>query len=256
MRVRRSAALLLWIGAALVPSAAHADDAADLRTVYCLSAAHREQVVEAAVNLALGTAVPGDPASLTAGSWTYTLPAWRTHRPADFERACSALLATVPRLVTDEEPGGLPPYVDLLLPVLAGALLTLAVQRVDAAVTRGNAAREALLGAASRFGVTAHEYVNAWIDNSGTPPDAVSQRAFELRVELLKYQLLGRHRAAVDGLLDDLPTGYDLNAAHGGGAPLNYARRSEAGREELTRVAGLVARAEALARRSPRKEGA
>ncbi|MEO3813821.1 hypothetical protein ABGB17_32900 [Sphaerisporangium sp. B11E5] len=255
MRFRRGrwAALLLWVAATLGPAgAAHADDDADLRAVYCLSAAHREQVVEAAVNLRLGAAVHGEPGSLKVGRWTYPLRAWRDQHPDDFGRACDALLATVPQLVTDEKPGALPPFVELLLPVLAGALLTLAVQRVDAAVTRRQASRDALLQAAGHFRRAAHEYVTAWIDNPRTPGDAVSARAFELQVELAKHKVSGRHRAEAAKLADDLPVPYDVAPGGTGGTGLNHAQRREAGEQELRRVATLVARAESLVRRGAR----
>ncbi|GII81190.1 hypothetical protein Sru01_61720 [Sphaerisporangium rufum] len=231
--------------------AASPDPAADRRAVYCLAAAHRPQVAEAAVSLGLGTAVPDRPDAVRTGDLTYSVDQWRTARPEAFERACTALLATVPDLPPAErpdEPGVLVSTLGSLGQLLAGSLLTLLVQRLDARAARRRQRRDALAQASGDFRAAAYTYIDAWIDG---PATAGAQRAeLERRRDVLadtlrRLPVQGRRRAEAEHLAE-LVTGYPgpaFTVAHG--RPDHDER--QAGREERRReVAHLTRDTEAL----------
>ncbi|MDI6104017.1 hypothetical protein QLQ12_36050 [Actinoplanes sp. NEAU-A12] len=64
---------------------------AEAQAVYCLSAAHRAELVEAAESLDVGVAVAGDPTRITIDGADVTLRAWRADPDADFARVCRSV---------------------------------------------------------------------------------------------------------------------------------------------------------------------
>jgi hypothetical protein len=134
-------ALLLFVALALLdwrlrtPADALSHDA-DL--VYCLAPAHTESLVNAGISLGLGTAGPV-PGVLDVGQRDLTPNQWRTVDDSDFERACAALAtSSLPASMpgSGDEGSGIQQVLDVLLPVVAGALLTLAADDVKQASDR------------------------------------------------------------------------------------------------------------------------
>jgi hypothetical protein len=98
----------------------------DADIVYCLAPGHLDGLVAATVSL--GLASPGStPAAIQAGGRSMPLGTWRTADGADFERACDAY-ATVglPSSAPAAPSTGIQDILTILLPVVAGALLTMA----------------------------------------------------------------------------------------------------------------------------------
>ncbi|WP_214411921.1 hypothetical protein [Sphaerisporangium fuscum] len=242
----RFATLVFCVLAVLgAPRAAAAGDGADddLQRVYCLSAAHRAQLVAAAASLELVQPMADSMHDLSIRSRQYTVEEWRRAAPDDFARACSALMATVPQLKPADEPNPLLSALDVVLPLVAGSLLTLAVQRLDARANRRQQQREELRRAAARYRLAAHDYVDAWVDDPGTSDAEVSRTAFELAAELEKVRHARGGHERVDRILAALPV-----APGGEGAPPNHAERVALRGRELRRVAETVGETEALIR--------
>jgi hypothetical protein len=107
--------------------------AQDANLVYCLDPAHQDGLVTAAVSLGLAArgSVPG---SLTVDGHELTLAGWQAADNADFTRACNAYAtANAPQATAPSGSSGgdaLDQLFVVLLPVIAGALLTLAVDDV------------------------------------------------------------------------------------------------------------------------------
>jgi hypothetical protein len=107
----------------------------DASLVYCLDPAHQGSLVTAAVTLGLA-GTDSTPAALTVHGRTLALPQWRIADSADFTRACDAYAAaSVPGLAASDASGSgdsagtsdtSEQLLDVLLPVIAGALLTMA----------------------------------------------------------------------------------------------------------------------------------
>lgn len=98
----------------------------DADTVYCLAPGHSGGLVTAAVNLGL-IGSGSSPESIHAGGRTMPLAAWRASDGPDFGRACDAYAtAGMPAEAPAAPASGTQDILAILLPVVAGALLTMA----------------------------------------------------------------------------------------------------------------------------------
>jgi hypothetical protein len=123
--------------------------AADSRLVYCLQNSRRADLVSAAAALRL--ARPGATAGdVLVGGRQLTLPAWRQADSGAFDRACNALaaIAVPPPSGSDN---GTTSTLEVLLPVVAGAVLTLAADDIGKASDRRWAQADALRAAGRAF---------------------------------------------------------------------------------------------------------
>src|SRR5580693_3801378 len=169
-------ALLLLVGLAgadfafLLPQDAAAKDAS---VVYCLLPASRDSLVSAAVSLDLVR--PGSaPGALLAGGQRLTLPQWRRWDDAAFQRACDALTATALPAPPGGQASGPSTLVAILLPVIAGALLTMAADDFRQASERRFAQADELRADWAEFAAAVRSYVPRQEDpgDEGIPPSA------------------------------------------------------------------------------------
>jgi hypothetical protein len=181
-------ALVLWpvLVCAAFPLAGCADSVRrDATTVYCLAAAQQRALVDAAVALGLARrgpdAVPPQaettPPQTTGpapkllrvsesdrGQRDLTVLQWRTDRPRDFDRACKAISMTA----IPPNPSGLQAMWSVLLPVLAGAVLTLLTTTWRDETSRGRLLADDLRSSAAGFAKAVEEYLSDWTERSGT----------------------------------------------------------------------------------------
>ncbi|MGP4020769.1 hypothetical protein [Saccharopolyspora sp. 5N708] len=203
-------ALVLWpvLVCAAFSLAGCADSARrDATTVYCLATAQQRALVDAAVALGLAQRGPAaaapqptepdtappqatepDPKLLRVTEpdrrqRDLTVPQWRTERPRDFDRACKAIST----IAIPPNPNGLQAVWNVLLPVLAGAVLTLLTTTWRDETSRGRLLADDLRSAAAAFTKAVEEYLSGWTDPSapGRPADKdVRDRRAELDARL------------------------------------------------------------------------
>jgi hypothetical protein len=135
----------------------------DAALVHCLSPAQQRPLVDAAVALGLAQQGP-EPAPLRVGGRDLTVPQWRTERRPDFDRACKALTTTV----IPPNPSGLQAMLNVLLPVIAGAVLTLLTTTWRDETSRGRLLADDLRSAATGFAGAVEEYLGGWTDPGAT----------------------------------------------------------------------------------------
>jgi len=137
-------------------------DVQDPSLVYCLAPHHGTELVDAAValNLAIHGNTP-DELRLTANGPSITPSGWLKDRPADFARACNALIkADAPVATAPSNTGAskLTSLVAVLLPVITGALLTFLVSEWRAARDRAKTRSGTLRAAMGSLRSTGFEY--------------------------------------------------------------------------------------------------
>jgi hypothetical protein len=229
-----------------------ADAAArDARLVFCLQSAHRTELIGAAQ--ALGLARPAAAGDVLVGGQQLTLEGWRHRRRADFNRACTAVAA-------DGMPAAAPASdattstLDVLLPVAAGALLTLGIDDLHRASDRGWAKADAMRAAWRAFAGAADDYVQLRLrgDQAGVPP---AQLLDESRVDLVTTlrDVHSRHRrsttirALQDRLAGDvLGRRMTLDWDRGDSAPART-KRAERARQIKDDLAGAESSLEQVA---------
>lgn len=187
---------------------AYADDA-DARAVYCLAPAHRADLVAAAVTLGLAESAPnGD--RLRVDGPARTPEQWRHRRPADFDRACDALIDAA-RLVTPDRPdSGWTAIWQVLLPVTAGALLTVLTSEWRGARDRGRDRAARLRTVCADFTRTARSYLDGWSETTvgGQPPDEPLRVCRTALFDRLRRTSIRHHRwLFAEQLATDLRTG-------------------------------------------------
>jgi hypothetical protein len=111
--------------------------ARDADLVYCLGPARLDGFVNAAVSLGLAGA-GSSPAAMRVDGRKLSLAEWHAEDSGDFQRTCDAFAATAfpSRAQTPGEQGGFPTVLTILLPVVAGALITMAADDVKEASNR------------------------------------------------------------------------------------------------------------------------
>lgn len=158
-------ALLLLVFLALVEWGFQASDNAagqDANLVYCLAPAHLDGLANAAASLGL-VGAGSSPAAMHVGGHTFSLGEWHTSDSADFKRACDAYaMASMPAQASAEQSTGLQAVLDILLPVIAGALLTMAADDFRQASDRRWAEADELRTDWEAFESAVQSYVREW----------------------------------------------------------------------------------------------
>jgi hypothetical protein len=133
----------------------------DADLVYCLAPAHLDGLVNAAVSLGLAGA-GSDPGAVRAGGQTLPLAEWRAADGADFRRACDAYATvSMPARPQDAQSTGVQAVLAILLPVIAGALLTMAADDFKQAADRRWAQADELRTDWMAFESAVRSYVRA-----------------------------------------------------------------------------------------------
>ncbi|MCI2418127.1 hypothetical protein MOQ72_11880 [Saccharopolyspora sp. K220] len=187
-----SRALVLWpvlVCAAFLLLGCADSARRDATKVYCLSTAQQGSLVDAAVALGLAERT-ADATSLVVTGTTRPLKVedWSKQRPSDFDRACKALSA--PALAAN--PSGAQALWNVLLPVVAGAVLTLLTTTWRDETSRGRLLADDLRTAATAFTSAAKEYLGGWTE-PGAPRPAeqdVRDRRAELAARLRTVRVL------------------------------------------------------------------
>lgn len=174
-RIAVFAVLLVLIVAAADWEFQHAGDASarDAHLVYCLAPAHVDGLVSAAASL--GLARPGpSPGTLLAAGRELSPGQWRAADDAGFQRACDAYAAaSMPGQPSPGGPGaGDQGVVGILLPVVAGALLTLAVEDFREEGDRRWALADELRTNWQLFGEAARSFADECVRGRGMPSSA------------------------------------------------------------------------------------
>ncbi|WP_433262766.1 hypothetical protein ACQPZF_30395 [Actinosynnema sp. CS-041913] len=183
------AAILLCLTALVQPAsaiAASADADEDAKAVFCLAGAQRQPLRDA--GKALDLAVPPDVTN------------WRRDRPAEFDRACSALY----RAVKAPPPN---PFADALpfLTALLGAVLAFAAATWRERVMRGRQVGDALRTAVIDFHDAARAYLDSW--GANRPEAAVRTARGKLVTQLAVAHTDHPRWTKLRGLRDQLAAG-------------------------------------------------
>jgi hypothetical protein len=170
----------------------------DVDNVYCQAPAHLPEVVDAAK--ALGLVDPNSGHGIvheTNGSPGLTIAVWRQRAPTKFQRACTAVVGAA-QLPTGNasataSSNGLMSTINVLIPVLLGALLTLLVAEWRASRDRDRAEADGIRAAAAEFTRAVDGYLQGRTATVGGLPDA-GPSVDRLRdlVRLLRQSLLRR----------------------------------------------------------------
>ncbi|MFD9003373.1 hypothetical protein ACFV0T_20750 [Streptomyces sp. NPDC059582] len=219
------AALLLAGAAAPVSAAPAASGERDVQLVYCLAAAHRTDLVAAAVALGLltpdGTAA-GDSVRPVGSGGRMTLQRWAGQREDDFSRACSALMTSAAgsRAASAQGSGGEDGwFVTFLkgLPVLAvGALLTLGGQLSERVSSERRQSRQRLRTDEAAFRGAARAYLTAYEGDADADHTAVRSARETLTGTLFQVSGPGARRRAAVQAVEGLPLAEPLPSARAG----------------------------------------
>lgn len=209
-------ALLVLVLAVLVELGLHASDDApsqDASVVFCTAAPARlDGLVNAAVSL--GLAEPGSvPAAIRVrGGRVLPYARWRSEEGPDFRRACDAYAESA--MPGGEGQGGqgsgLQAVLDTLLPVVAGALLTLAGNDLGQAAGRRWEMADELRAAWREFEEAVSSFLAACADapDQGLPPlGEVNGRRRALQAVLRKAGARYRRSPPLRNLVDSMAAG-------------------------------------------------
>ncbi|WP_255950772.1 hypothetical protein [Streptomyces odontomachi] len=166
------AALLMGGGA---QSAAARASLTDAQLVFCLAREHRAELVGAAGALGLVTADsrPGH-IVLARGGAARQWSAWVKGRPADFERACTALVDASALDQAAPSDSGKPAFLEWFLPLLVGAGLTWAATEYRSARDRGQSAANEIRAVSGAFRAAVGDYASAWVGTTVGPAPSLS----------------------------------------------------------------------------------
>jgi hypothetical protein len=187
--------------------------AQDADIVYCLAPAHLGGLVNAAEALSLA-GQGSRPAAMLIDGHPISLARWRDTDAAEFEQACDAYaLADMPSPPAAPSPdNGLETVADILLPVIAGALLTMAADDFKRAADRRWAQADELRTdwRAFRTAVTVFvgECVKPLADGAPNPFD-MDQTRHKLLETVRKIRMLHPGHPKLDALtepIEDAPT--------------------------------------------------
>lgn len=241
IRPKATLCLITALGWSAVAAGACSSNAlaADRNTVFCLSQAHRGELIEAAVNLGLSAPVASSDRVWLSDGRNLDPAAWRAERPRDFDRACAAISqpprAAQPNLLRT----GLLPFGTAVL----AAILTFIGTRIRDSTLRGEQQAQALRAAFSAFSAATESYLRQWRSNPQEQPSGrdVHERRVDLRIELRRV-LLVRPRCPLPGQIMEVLSGDLGEAVTDGWRGHGRAGKDQRVREVLTCVEGLVLR--------------
>jgi hypothetical protein len=185
--------------------------------VYCLTGGHQQALIDAASTLGL-VEPGGKPGQVRlrsqGGVVEESVDGWRAQRGPEFARACKALvsaagISTVGVAGSSSTAGTgstLRTTLNVLLPVMVGAVLTLLVGEWRAGRERNRAAAGTLRDLVRRF----HQAVNAYATAQETtatakpPMDTLEERRGDLLIELNRLNAAAVDRAYLQALVDEL----------------------------------------------------
>jgi|HubBroStandDraft_4_1064222.scaffolds.fasta_scaffold170865_2 hypothetical protein len=219
----------------------------DTSVVYCLLPSSRASLVSAAVSLDL--AGPGStPARMRVAGQELTLPQWRQRDDAAFQRACDALAATV---MPAPQGGGQgtagQALLAILLPVIAGALLTMAGDDFKQASDRRFAQGDELRADWAAFAAAARSYAERRADpgEEGIPPQAeVDEKRRKLDASVRKVRAQYRRSPTIRNLRDVITTGMLGPCIADGWARGNDQAKAEERRRQARDINGELDNAE------------
>lgn len=192
--------------------------ARDADTVYCLAPDHLAGLVTAAKDLGLVGSGSG-PAAVHAGGRTMPVALWRTADGADFERACEAYATAGMPAASPAAPGpGTADILTILLPVVAGALLTMAADDFKQASDRRWARADELRAGWQVFQAAVQSYVEkrqGTLQNGIPPATEVNTARQTLGGILRKIHSQNRESPIIRELQDCLETDLGLGIANG-----------------------------------------
>ncbi|MFJ8112659.1 hypothetical protein [Streptomyces sp. NPDC096132] len=243
----------LALAAAPAAAAPAGSPSRDVQLVYCLSDAHRVDLVAAAVRLGLLTADSGADSVRTVGARRRMPPLrWAEVREEDFARACSALMAATSGAPAAATPGAaeedwFPTFLKGLPPLVVGVLLTLGGQIFERTSSEQRDMKRQLRSEESAFRTAVREYLADYEDDAGADHTAVRTSREALTVTLGRLPgPKARQRAALRAaegipLADPLPRVRD-------GAPLGMDARGHLTRAARAELDGALRAVVALDR--------
>lgn len=244
-----SAVLLLPASPASATAPAAGED--DIRLVYCLDSAHRDDLVAAARRLGLLRAGggPGTDSVRPKRSRTpMTVERWAERHEKDFARACSALMAAdsgTPSAAGQDKGGDgwLLTFVRGLPLLLAGALLTVGGQMHERVSSERRQSRTQLIADEAAFRTSARTYLAAYEQDPHADHMAVRTARQALAGTLFRAPGPAARRRAARRVAEQLPLAEPLPASQGGRVLGTDARAGEARRaaEAVDGLLGAVA---------------
>jgi hypothetical protein len=161
--------------------------------VYCLAPAHTDGLVTAAVSLDL--AAPGSTTiAMHINNQVLSLDQWRSGHARSFERACDAYAEANMSGQAAPAPatGGIQALLDILLPIIAGAVLTMGIGNAKDASDQRRAQAAELRTDWHAFRSAAESFVDQCVESQRGRPSAVDldskRRALEAGLREVKDQ--------------------------------------------------------------------
>lgn len=183
------------------------DASQDADTVYCLAPAHLDGFVRAAVSLGLAEA-KSTPTAVYVHGKALTVAQWRSVDNADFQQTCDAYATGgLPSQATAAQATGFQAVLAVLLPVIAGALLTMAADDFKQASDRRWVRAGELRDDWGAFDAAARSYVakRQMVLASGLPsPADLDAKRRILVATLRKIQSQYRRSPRIRTLQNDL----------------------------------------------------
>jgi len=205
-------ALLLLVAALVLVGSVvqnpESEGSKDAAIVYCMQSAHQDNLVGAAVNLGLAS-VGSTASQMRIGKRRLSLTQWRTADEDDFVRACDALAADAVPAPSASGDTGPAAIWSILLPVIAGALITLLVDDVKQASDRRWVQADQLRADWKAFDRAVTSYTERQVDRPAGIPGTteVDDRRQDLITNLRKIQSQHRNSPTIGNLKDTLTTG-------------------------------------------------
>ncbi|WP_416983337.1 hypothetical protein [Streptomyces sp. T028] len=232
-------AALALVAASPTVAAAAGSPSRDVQLVYCLSDAHRVDLVAAAVRLGLLTAESTTESVRSVGTpRQISSQRWADVHQKDFARACSALMAAtagtpVTAAPSPAEEDWFLTFVKGLPPLLVGVLLTLGGQLFERTSSERRELKKQLQSEESAFRWAVGAYLEAYEDDAGADHTAVRGCREGLIAALGRLPGSPARRRAARLVAADIPLGEPLPRVRDG-APLGKDARSDLARAERT----------------------
>ncbi|MFH9891337.1 hypothetical protein ACH4OQ_21520 [Streptomyces luteogriseus] len=212
--------------------------------MFCLSHSQRANVVEAARNLSLVES-PSTPTAMRTDGKEYAgsraIEDWRKRHPRDFGKACSALIeaSSITKGNLPKESSKLD-FLNWLLPIVAGSILTLLATELQGVRARRMAAADSIRTTTAAFRDTLIDYTTEWTQRTtGAEPDTaqLDKQKTQLIAALRKARL-GRSWPFLDQLTDyiDSPRFRDTLTSGWHGTSAERHRKSGEIRSHMTRL--------------------